>query len=186
MTTRAAITYHFKKTVMNKNIKDYLHLYLGCDVSVRKKNRIEAWQRGRISEVSRNSNHGDWIEVWFPEVITITNEQWEDSSSNAHNYFIGYDEIKLILRPLSDMTEEEMKQVAWLQFNYKAEDVRGKDRHGNIKVVNKSPFYYWINPIRNTNPETTLYLLSKHFDLFGLIEDGLAIGKPINITSVHL
>lgn len=153
-----------KQVTMSKDIKDYLHLYLGCEVY----NPTYPMWRFRLVAIS-GVEAGKNIRL---EVIID-----EQEGPYPDTGWCWPERLKLILRSLSDMTEEEMKQVAWLQFNYKAEDVRGKDRHGNIKVVNKSPFYYWINPIRNTNPETTLYLLSKHFDLFGLIEAGIALDK---------
>lgn len=133
-----------------KKLSDYLHLYLGCEAKSSKGTMV--YKLSSVDSIGRC--------MFFDG---FGNDMW-----------LGED-FKLALRPLSDMTEEEIKQVAWLQYNFKAENVRGKDEWGNIKVVNKSPFYYWINPIRSTNPETMIYLLSKHFDLFSLIESGLAI-----------
>jgi hypothetical protein len=140
-----------------KDIKNYLHFYLGCEVEVRKKDRDKKWLRGFISEISRGSNHGDWIEVNFNKVVTILNQEWEERSSNFHNYFIGYDEIKPILRPLTEMTDEEMDEMG--QYAVKAYTIESEAQAGE-----------YIG-------QSALYLLSKHFDLFGLIEAGLAIEK---------
>lgn len=146
---------------MKKDIKDYLHLYLGCEVEVRKKDRDKKWLRGFISEISRGSNHGDWVEVNFKEIVTVLNQEWEERSSNFHNYFIGYDEIKPILRPLSDMTEEEKK---WLNEHEKLKD----------EFIGLSTEVYFLI---EWQAEKIRYLLCKGFDLFNLIPEGLALDK---------
>jgi len=66
--------------------------------------------------------------------------------------------VKPILRPLSDMTEEEDKECHNIMFGEFAE-----------KVKDKYIIHYEGKKIA--------YLLSKHFDLFGWIEAGLAIDK---------
>jgi len=201
-----------------KDIKDYLHLYLGCEVEVRKKDRDKKWLRGFMSEISRESNHGDWIEVNFKRIVTILNQEWEERLSNFHNYFIGYDEIKPILRPLSDMTEEEAEDFALLCLNSRhapkdfitieRDEVQvelHKNDGGNL-LDGDVEIYIEVScrcmdgyvsimkdgrigmsdesdtPSEEMKPvdsveEKILYLLSKHFDLFGLIEAGLAIDK---------
>lgn len=214
-----------KTTIMKKNIKDYLHLYLGCDVQVRKKDRNKEWLTGRIAEVTRKSNHGDWIQVFFDEVYTVIYENWNESSSNAHTYFIGYDEIKPILRPLSDMTEEEARHFAWLCMDSKhhlEEDTRiSKDEidtelhhndggnllDGDVEIyieVTCRCFEGWVSimkdgrmgvgeqdqPSIEMNPvddvaEKIQYLLKQGFDLFGLIQYGLAVDKTVIISSAE-
>lgn len=67
---------------------------------------------------------------------------------------------KLILRPLSSMTKEE--EVEIVKLAYDCENGRP-----NLKLAIASAGY----------PEVFRYLLSKHFDLFNLIPDGLAIDK---------
>jgi hypothetical protein len=81
---------------MSKDIKDYLHLYLGCECIN---------EEGKIGR------------------------------------FSGIDVCKLLLRPLSDMTQEEFR----IDCNL-------------------------INPV-----ERFRFRLSKGFDLFGLIDAGLAL-----------
>lgn len=68
-----------------------------------------------------------------------------------YNHFGHYD-TKLILRPLSDMSDKE-KDFRWNNFI-------------NIKVIDQTVV-----------AEEIRWLLSKGFDLFGLIESGLAISK---------
>lgn len=100
-----------------KNIKDYLHLYLGCDCLY---NERSALPNERF-------------------VLTIGNVFWAQSHT---------DEFKLILRPLSSMTEDEKDSLIQMYVN---------------------------TPDNLASAERVRYLLSKHFDLFGLIEAGLAI-----------
>lgn len=69
----------------------------------------------------------------------------------------SYIDGKLVLRKLSDMTEEERAQ---------------KDRLKNMEDNYTSAW----EPLMN-RAESIKYLLSKHFDLFGLIPAGLAIDK---------
>jgi len=108
-----------------KEIKDYyLHLYLGCEFY--------------LSEAKNDFVHIDRpMGVWD----LSQNEKYEDRI------------IKPILRPLSDMTEEEQSEV-----NFR--DINAAWAYTNEEV--------W-------SFEQVRYLLSKHFDLFGLIESGLAI-----------
>jgi hypothetical protein len=128
------------------------HLYLGRQAQVRKKNdKDREYLVGRICEVTSGSNHGDWIKVWFDDCHTVTNDTWNELTSNSHYYFIGHDEIKLVLRRLSDMSEEENQE--WAETN---------GALGNCSRY-------------EDEAHATAYLLSKGFDLFGLIDAGLAI-----------
>lgn len=72
---------------------------------------------------------------------------------------LGYrfSDMKLILRPLSDMTEEEGAEYT------------KKVTHGLSFMVGEHQAQSYA--------EATRYLLSNHFDLFGLIEAGLAIAQ---------
>lgn len=111
---------------MGKEIKDYIHLYLGCEVMV---------------ESDNSDSYKDVIEA-------IVVEESVNLKKTSDYYFEGYNdfEIKLLLRPLSDMTDEEA-------------DIT----HGILNDYHTH--------------EATRFLLSKHFDLFNLIPEGLAIDK---------
>lgn len=63
--------------------------------------------------------------------------------------------IKPILRRLETMTEEEANELDW---RFPVEE--------DANIV-----------IKNLNPDEFLYLLKQGFDLFNLIEEGLAIDK---------
>jgi len=110
-------------------IKDYLHLYLGC--------------------VVESSVPGDGVKEKF-----ILNEIDKGILMLAENRW-----IKPILRPLSDMTEEE--ETEYLKIFPEYEDYQR---------------LMWETQILMEG-EGTKYLLSKSFDLFNLIPEGLALDK---------
>lgn len=143
-----------------------LAMYLGCEVQVKKKDdNVNGWHTGRICEVTRRSNHGDWIKVWFEDVKTVYqyNSGRGELKSNAHYYFIVEDEIKPILRRLSSMTDEEADHVWHLEEPNAILEMVSESGRRARKVV--------------LAPSRMAYLLSKHFDLFNLIDNGLAIEK---------
>lgn len=106
-----------------KNIKDYLHLYIGCKVS--------------YTGMANN------------RTLTV---KWLGGLLEAN----GWQNIKPILRPLSDMTEEEFKAAGLVTH----------PKHWKEHIANYS---FQIR--------TITYLLSRGFDIFGLIEENLAINK---------
>lgn len=170
---------------MKKELSNYIHHYLGCDVQVRKKDRLKQWLTGRICEVTRKSNHGDWIRVWFEDVYKVIYEQWQESSSNAHTYFLAYDEIKILLRPLSSMTISEAAEYADFYQNSPIPDectieVKPKENWVHISITSPdggSGMSLFPGGPHGDKAEAFRYLLSKQFDLFGLIEAGIAIDK---------
>jgi hypothetical protein len=116
-----------------KELKDYLHLYLGCDV--------------HIAEL--NVTH------------KLTGISFDDTLRQLWCYFentdTGYapiEKCKPILRPLSDMNRDET-------IHYQ-------------EYLMSMPINNIIDAYR-IQGEQVAYLLSKHFDLFQLIEAGLAI-----------
>lgn len=117
-----------------KRIEDYLHLYLMC----------------KCKFIHSNS-------VW---VLTSVGYSFSEISSEdgEASHIVMSKEVKPILRPLSDMTEEERKEFEATQTAIRATPV-----HQIMVSV-------WT-------PESFRWALSKHFDLFGLIESGLAIQK---------
>jgi hypothetical protein len=135
-------------------LKDYLHLYKDVIVKVKRKNDSQ-FQIGRVCEITSKSNHGDWVQVWFDGCVTVTNSIWEESCSNSHHFFFYEDTIIPILRPLTSISEDEAAE-----YNKRRETL------------------YTMADMQNLVRQEAAciqYLLSKHFDLFGLIEAGLAI-----------
>lgn len=119
---------------MKKELKDYAHFYIGCDV-LQDDNEI-----ARLVGI-------------YAETCMLIHE--------ATGQFGECDisKIKLILRHLSDLTEEEMIYCV---------------ANGQLVYCGQSPENFVIG-WGAFRPEITRFLLSKSFDLFGLIKAGLAI-----------
>lgn len=151
-----------------KNIKDYLHLYLGCECTVE-------WKPFMNRNDSRHL-----IDGWVLQM--------------SHN---ATESIKPILRPLSDMTEEEAIDIAIIMYgqpdsvkwrmedkgNYfnvyrkhYAESFTIDKASGDIDRYSKGDGGMDLD-VTLQHHFITAYMLSKGFDLFGLIEAGLAIDK---------
>jgi hypothetical protein len=125
-----------KNTIMN--IKDYLHLYLGCTVEI----PDSLIQKHGLVKSTRKATF-----LGFADYHRLESRVGfrAGPEGRVSTFF-----IKPILRPLSDMTGEEKSQ---------------------------SGIIYKGSGVLETHFESMRYLLSKHFDLFGLIEAGLAIDK---------
>lgn len=159
---------------MEKKIEDYLHLYLGCTL---KSDTGTVKLMSVIAEIPPCTNWG----------IAVLNGN-QTYSTELGNY-------KPILRPLSDITEEEAIEVFKMcslfdlsecvfEFGENYETWINAEKDGrvidaikfvgdNIEMMNNKDGFSAINPISGV----TKYYLSKHFDLFGLIDAGLAIDK---------
>jgi hypothetical protein len=137
---------------MKKNIKDYLHLYLGCEVEYPDTDGTP--MRAIFTGFSR----ADGIETTYkkkPKKGEALGDYLSWKPNGYHNS--NATKIKPILRPLSDMTKKEMAEYNKLYET----------------LFNMAD---GINQIRQ-HAACDHYLLSKGFDLFGLIEAGLAIDK---------
>ncbi len=109
-----------------KHIQEYLPFYLGCDIVT---------LTGKVEKL----------------VIAT-----KDDSKEVSLYLAILYNLKPILRPLSDMTQEENVNL-----------------HSILQAYPVDTSY----DLLKRNASMTEYLLSKHLDLFGLIEAGLAIDK---------
>lgn len=139
---------------MEKKIEDYLHLYLGADYQ---------WRDG----------DGEWRR---PQRLNTYN-------LNDINRYMNTDDVRLILRPLSDMTEEEKVRVALWEFtNYKSAELTPNISDNDFFTFrNENGMKCSVN-IHYLSAETTRKLLKAGFDLFGLIDSGLAIDATISPT----
>lgn len=186
---------------MKKDLKDYLHLYLGCECIYDWPYTMEFNLEGKVTAKIIE-------EINSPKLTgAVTN-------------------VKPILRPLSDMTNEELEFLYYLSegiLDYQKQEVKRMSTNeiylrfgkysekifGYFKLTDADErtnsgisFYvrnYQINEslvvdqtgiknyenhfnkelavIAGNQSEIFFHLLSKHFDLFGLIESGLAIDK---------
>jgi hypothetical protein len=131
-------------------IQDYLHFYLGVDY----------WT---------DNSEGNLNATTLPNVL--------DMIKRGKN-------VQLHLRPLSSMTEEELKQVrsimleyAELSFDKQAQDLpmRGGDFFYET-YDDEGNHISSVSSHRDNLPAKAVpYLLSRGFDLFGLIPAGLAL-----------
>lgn len=135
---------------MKKELKDYLHLYLGCECIL--------------------DDHNTGILIGFDsqlhnkevEMVCYTIWDKKDDDWMVYNDDSSFERIKPILRPLSDMTEDE-----FYEFKSFADNDCSKMIHiKNVKDITTNLFHEF---------EASRFLLSKHFDLFGLIDSGLAV-----------
>jgi len=131
-----------------------LALYIGCDVE---------W----LGERGYNLAGVNTADQWFNPVGLVC--------SNGLTIWTPERAIKPILRPLSDMTEDEARSV-WGKC-YGDDFGDGECLLHLIATVdsderNDSEFDVLLG-----YPDGWRYLLSRHFDLFGWIEAGLAIDK---------
>jgi hypothetical protein len=131
-----------------KELKDFIHLYLGCECVIGDSNVKETIQAVSEYSICTGSNkHG--VDSWYK-----------------------IPSVKPILRPLSDMTEEEKVTLFDLEISnyseYKSKLIAVDLWIQRWQRYPSTEFGKWF-------PKTFLFLLSKHFDIFGLIESGLAI-----------
>lgn len=124
---------------MKTELKDVIHLYLGCVVEI-----IADGQRGQLLSVDME-NHLQV--VWGGDTL----ESWQFRNIETP------EEIKLLLRPLDSMMEEDLQQIGYQDGH----DVK------DFTVEDWSLTYY--------SPQQFLYLLKNSFDLFGGIQQGWAI-----------
>ncbi len=131
-----------------KNIKIFLPLYLGCRA------KTTGGKFGKIVSVSLDGT----------SIIVYDNE-------DPRGRVIMQEAIIPILRPLSDITPEEWTHAA------KIHTANG----GKIEITISEPKdeVWEVNLHTNIKcyPETFRYFLEKHFDVFGMIDAGLAIDK---------
>lgn len=150
-----------------KDIKDYLHLYIGCECMI----GDMKWKR----EEHLYGLAPD-VDVDFGKPIK--------SKLDAHVLSVFSDKCTLILRPLSDMTEEEALYCI-STFDRGVDNpvfkIIGKDELGEdwvyVQVGYEETECCWGPNLNYMGAEMFRYLLSRGFDLFGLIESGLAIDK---------
>jgi hypothetical protein len=159
---------------MEKKAEDYFHLYLGCDCKLKMAPHI-----GGLSGT---------LKIEFNLLCAAT----------LPTYSAARVELVLLLRPLADMTEIEMGDIwdiifkkrfiqryagrtVFIDKSEKNEVPRWVMNSGVERLGIEFDGYIWADSDLHKwdfNPhEVTKYLLSKSFDLFGLIECGIAIDK---------
>lgn len=145
-----------------KTLESILHMYLGCDVMT-EDNRV-----GRLAgiDLCQKDNSITMLTIRYSD---DTEDDW--TVINDDGYF---SRLKPILRPLDSMTEEEAKDLYDQMYpdvprrdDFKARIIidqvtgTGVYYEGKVSIIDYVNWYPW--------------LLSKSFDLFGLIDSGLAL-----------
>ena len=130
---------------MKTELKEVIHLYLGCDAIIGKQSGQENAKHLIGTLVGYDTkNKGTCTFIYYDKGVSTT--------------CITPTSIKPILRPISDMTQEESKIY-----------------HSLNKLYPASPVHHIM--VEHATFETFAWLLKKQFDLFELIESGQAIDK---------
>lgn len=175
-----------------RKLSDYLPFYLGCEVE------YEGVLNGKELKAELQANKHDVF--YIPKIQEIKGMKRgflrEIRVSQDGSYtvckvgrrglksFWGVPDFKLVLRPLSDMTEEDV--ISWgdvtVSHTPYCVELDSKDDFGEFteiypdgSILSKSKDDGEMRPINGG--ELFRLLLSKGFDLFNLIPDGLAIDK---------
>jgi hypothetical protein len=130
---------------MTTKFKDVAHLYFGCQLQTEE-------GIGKLNELNNDEECEQPITCY-----------------DLVHAFLRYDEVKPILRPLSDMTEEEATEVGRRGSEGWNIIAKGEPISCNADVSKLG-----LGVVHRQAAETA-YLLSRGFDLFGLIESGEAI-----------
>lgn len=133
-------------------IQDYLHLYISPDTKLICVKEPMVWDENGLKSWLKP---GDWLPV-SPIIV------------HQLDLYEVFDCFKPILRPLSDMTEEEFKERFYDSMREDLFDDTLQMQHEEAKRWAHDACHY---------PEDLRWLLSKGFDLFGLIDAGLALDK---------
>ena len=126
---------------MEKRIEDYLHLYLGCSVM--------------IEQLKYDSNNtANKTVLAGPYKLISVGLSQNNRVIKLDGYTpVATDTIKPVLRPLSDMTEDEAIDFGWMRLF-------------TLEHFIEKKLY---------KPEAFAHLLARQFDLLNLIEEGLAM-----------
>lgn len=159
---------------MKKTLEDYLHLYVGCEVQYEgivngnelgaelKANKHDVFYIPKIEE-KRGLKTGVLKKIEY--TVNGKFRMCRIGRKGLQSHYTC-EKFKPILRPLSDMTEGELQECGNLVYDF-SDDTSGLG-------LNE---HKWEDFTLLLCVEQFHWLLSKHFDLFGLIEAGLAIDK---------
>ncbi len=165
---------------MSKKGQDYFHLYLGCWV------RIDEHGHFKLKAVD-TANNMFGVLNGNPNGINI-------------NWYKMSDTHKLILRPLSNMTEEEARKICEIInepfVNYYVfgerisitlnTTINGDNRDRDLWIFYDGKLEIYSNDgkwggVQNDNIwnmyELVIYLMKQGFDIFNLIPEKLAVDK---------
>jgi hypothetical protein len=169
---------------MEKLTVQDLAMFIGCKVKY----------RGNIYDLITISMSNGWeSNQQYVEIGTLGEETSDDDIS------VDYDEVIPIIRPLSDITESELIDIAKIIYG-QPDSVKWKvefNKYRNCHLVYRKHYSkrftfccetgeiecYEMDmvdeckDIYNNQHYVTKYLISKQFDLFNWIQKGLAIDR---------
>lgn len=148
---------------MSKELKDYLHLYLGCEVETNIPGQyVHPYGCVKLEDLTPENLYRILDRIYINE---RNKQTWDEDSDHYCN---------LILRPLSDMTDEEVNQcedAMWGSFP----DPKTGDKEVFLKsFINDTSDY---RPGYEITVAATNWFRKNGFDVDGLIDAGLAIDK---------
>lgn len=121
------------------------------------------------------------------DTFKLTGLSYDDTQNCWWAYFTGteemyalIDDVFPVLRPLSSMTEEEAEKYLRLKHNAYSGDYEIKISDAGFwwlfkGISTSQKFKFFGEVLDESNADQFQYLLSKGFDLFDLIPNGLAI-----------
>jgi hypothetical protein len=150
---------------MEKKLQNYLYLYLGCDVLV------DGKDIGKLIGYETRGFGTDDFMILYTVQLSEKEDDW-----TVYNDDEKMQRIKPFLRPLSDIQKEEVADLMRVDgfivkgnFSYSFFQIEFKDLY---EVTHFKHLY-----IHQLDPNQFLFLLSKGFDLLGMIEAGFAMDK---------
>lgn len=168
-------------------LKNVIHFYLGCEV------QYEGIINGAELKAELVANKDDIF--YLPNIAPVRGiktgylKKIDQTLKGHRRYKIGRkglqthyntDNFKPILRPLSDMTEDEMigiymndkDSASMSEIRWRIE---GDWLRVNYKLLNIHAGYFC--QLMSMSPSQVVVACKKQFDVFGLIESGQAISK---------
>lgn len=135
-----------------------------------------------------NNETTNWedVESTCDDIITKINFDTKEVFSDWLSEYSSIDDVKPYLRPMSSMTEEDLRDFAKIKYKNNAlwEIVEFPNMGCykgfiNVRCMNKNKGDTWIFQVNTRTPLETYYgidwLNEHHFDYRGLIEKGLAL-----------
>lgn len=168
---------------MKTELKDVIHLYLGCQCVLTEDVPVEEFD----DDQTKKGSVWSLLMINYGDFDLIDGNGYKFVLQDEETCWLGVhgSEFKLLLRPLSSVTEEEAIELIGIQLeNYPNKlDIKMKSfgrrsnsdswqfsaYEGEKHIISGSLSFY------RHEPKKFMYLLSKGFDLFGLIESNQAI-----------
>ena len=141
-----------------KELKDFLHFYIGCDCTT----NVGVMKLSCIDLVDR-------YPIWFKckwDKKSLSYKPKKNGEILGKECLVGrgyrFSEVKPLLRRLEDMTDEELFEYGNIEFP----EIKDSFFKKGLKETLFTTYF---------SPAAFKFLLSRHFDLFNLIPEGLAI-----------